>query len=319
MQQFNFERFEHQAGDFYFAEARFKYAILKDMPGARVVYWYGEEPNRFMSPDPAFRGEEYDLLFYKLLTVCPYTMEWMNKRQGANRRTLVYVPINEEKVPPKMDKKYDVIYIGNVNSRELNRIIGIIRDYNYRFVARSHNIGLISSVMYRLFGTTAENQLITDKEVTYQKKMELLAQTKVAVVHGLLWCSGVNLRAVWSTDGIEEHGAFALVPKKNWWRYLWSFFSTREYLVPQLKTRFVETAASRTLMLCRKDPFNIIERYYTPEEDFVYYEEGHLKETLDKVLDNWEQYEPMIERAYQKTMQRYTTQNFFEEFLKPIK
>ncbi len=319
MQHFDFVRFENEAGDFYFIEARFKYTLLREAPlnEKKVVYWYGEEPNRFMSPDTAFRGDEYDMLFYKILTVCPYTADWLNKIQGAPRREVVFVPINEEKVPVKAEKKYDVIYVGNVNSWELDRVIRTISKFSYRFVARSHNVGRMAQLRYKL-GLRLDNKYITDQEVTFAEKMRLISESKIAIVHGLLWCSGANLRAVWGTPNIESHGAFALIPKKNWFRYLWSFISSKEYLVPQLKTRFTEAAASRALMLVRKDPFNIVERYYTPGVDFVYYEDGKLEEKINEILANWSAYEQIVENAYQKTMREYTTKSFFEKFLKNI-
>lgn len=319
MQQFDFVRFEDKCGDFYFIEARIKFVLLKETKDKKIVYWQGEEPNRLMSPDPVFRGDEYDTLFYKELTVCPYTAKWLNNIQGTKRREVVFVPINEEKVPPKTEKKYDIIYVGNINSRELVKNIKIISKFNYRLIARSHNIGFLSWLKYKILKSHKKNKYITDYDVSYREKMRLLSETKISLVHGVLWCTGKNLRAVWNTPKIEKNEAFSLIPKKTWFNYLWSFVSRKEYIVPQLKTRFVESAATRSLMLCRKDPFNIIERYYTPNVDFIYYEDGKLKEKIQEILNNWGKYEHIIENSYKKTIREYTTQAFFEKHLKNLK
>jgi len=40
---------------------------------------------------------------------------------------------------------------------------------------------------------------------------------------------------------------------------------------PQLKSRPFESAFSKTLMLVLKDEYNVIEEWFTPGEDFIYY------------------------------------------------
>ncbi len=318
MQQYDFKRFEDKCGDFYFIEARLKFSLLDRISDKKIVYFDVEEPNRFMSPDPVFRREEYEMSFYKIFNICPYTTEWLNKLQGCNRRETVFYPINEEKIPSKVEKKYDIIYIGNINSKELEKNIKIISKFNYRFVARSHNIGLINTIRYYL-GLPSKNDLITDREIDYKTKMKLLSETKIALVHGLLWCPGKLLRATWKTKDYEHNKAFALLPKKSWYNYFWSFISKKEHLVPQFKTRFAEAAISRALLLVRKDPFNVVERYYTPGKEFVYYEDGKLEEKIREILANWEKYQIIIENAYNRTLKEYTTQSFFEKYLKNLK
>ncbi|HEY4504032.1 MAG TPA: glycosyltransferase [Candidatus Paceibacterota bacterium] len=316
MRQYDFQRFENRCGDFYLIEARFKFPLLETLKDKKVVYMGMEEPNRFMSTDKNFRGDEYDEYFYKILTCCPYTTKWLNKLQKVNRREIAFIPINENLVPPKTTKKYDIIYVGNINSRELARNIDIISKFNYRLIARSHNVGFVAWFMHRILKSNKRNKKITNYDVDYKTKMNLLSETKIALVHGLLYCRSNALRGIWSTPNFEDNGAFILIPKKTWYNYIWSYISQKEYLVPQYKTRFMEAGASRALILCRKDPFNIIESYYTPDKEFVYYEEGKLKEKIEEILANWPKYERIIENAYQRTMREYTTQAFFEKFLK---
>lgn len=302
MQQYDFNRFEKQAGDFYLVEARIAFGHFEKIKDKKIVYLQAEEPNRFLSTDYYFRGDDYDTYFYKILTICPYTAKWMNELYRTNRSEVVFRPINEEKVPPKAEKKYDVIYVGNIGSKEVNGILHTLRKFNYRFVARS------------------KNKHVTDRDVSYKEKMKLLSETKIAVIYGLLTARGKWLRAVWSTPHIEKNEAFSLLPKKTWYNWLWSFVSTKEYIIPQFKTRAVESAVSRTLMLCRRDPWNVIEKWYTPDVDFVYYDEGKLEEKLREILADWHtgKYQKIIENAYQKTMREYTTKAFFEKYLRNL-
>jgi hypothetical protein len=318
MLKYNFERFEDQCGDFYLIPARFKFSILEQFKDKKMVYMGMEEPNRFMSLNKAFRGDEYDTYFYKVLTCCPYTLKWLNKIQGTERRILAFLPVNENNIPPKTEKKYDIIYVGNVNSRELAKTIKIISKFNYRLVARSHNVGFGAWFQYRVLKSHKKNKYITDHAVDYPTKMKSLSESKIALVHGLLWASGSTLRGIWSTPEYKQNEAFKFIPKKTWYNYLLSYVSPKEYVVPQFKTRFFEAAASRALMLCRKDPFNIIEGYYIPDKEFVYYEEGKLEEKIKEILADWPKYEAMVEAAYQKTVKEYTTEAFFHKYLKNL-
>lgn len=302
MLQYDFDRFENQAGDFYLIESRIGWQTLEKIKEEKIVYIQVEEPNRFLSPDKYFRGDEYDTYFYKIFTCCPYTADWLNKIQGKNRREEVFIPINENKIPPETEKKYDIIYVGNVTSREIARNTKVLAKFNYRLIAR--------------YG-----DLVTNRDVSYKEKMKLISECKIGLVHGILNCSGKYLRAAWDTQRIHENEAFREIPRRTWWRWLWSFVSAKEYVVPQLKTRLTETAAARALMLYRRDPFNIIERWYTPDVDFVYYEDGKLEEKIREILGDWHtgKYQKIIDNAYEKTIRFYTTQVFFDKYLKNLK
>ena len=84
-------------------------------------------------------------------------------------------------------------------------------------------------------------------------------------------------------------------------------------IVPQFKSRVNEAAASRTLNLVKKDPWNVIEYYYRPDEDFVYYENDEdLRYTIKSILSNWDDYKPIVDNAYNKVV-RYTTDNLVKD------
>src|SRR3989344_5481674 len=303
MLQYDFSRYQNQAGDFYLVEARIAWSALEKIKDKKIVYLQVEEPNRFLSKDLYFRGDAYDAYFYKILTVCPFTTEWLNERDGSQRRISVFIPINEEKIPPKAEKKYDVIYVGNIISREIKQNLNILRKFNYRFIARD------------------KNPYVTDYDVSYKEKMKLLSETKIAVIHGIVNCEGKYLRALWTNPGIERNRAFSHLPRKTWYNFLWSFVSRKALFAPQLKTRIAEAAVARSLMLCRRDPWNIIEMWYTPDVDFIYYNEGRLEEKIREILTDWQsdKYQKMIDNAYEKTTREYTTKVFFEKFLKNLK
>ncbi len=327
MSFFNFERFEKQCGDFLFIDARINFKPIKEIKNEKIVYFEIEEPNRFASGDPAFRREEYEQYFYKILTVCPYTTEWLNKVQGKKRRQFVFFPFNENLIPPPVIKLYDVIYFGGIHSREILHILKSIAKFNYRFVAPSENktykivqnLYLIRKIKKIFSFCRSKETLITNKDVPHLKKLELISQSKVTIVHNLL---SFNVRYVWhiqNTPDFKNNQAFSLIPSKNFLKSILYFFLRKEFLVPQQKTRMFEAAFCRSLILCRKDSFNVIEKFFTPDKEFVYYEKDKLEEKLKEVLEHYEDYSKIIENAYQRASREYTTQVFFKKYLKNIK
>lgn len=326
MSFFNFERFEKQCGNFLFIDARINFKPIKEIKNEKLVYFEIEEPNRFNSSDLDFRREEYEWCFYKILSVCPYTTEWLNKSQGKERRQFVFFPFNENLIPPPAEKLYDVIYCGPITAREVLDIVKTLSKFNYRFVAPSEDIlfgvikklRIVRKIKKILKIPPRRERYLTNKDVTNQEKLKLISQSRVTIVHNILF---EDVLAVWQIQKMpdfEDNGAFALIPKRNILRSILDFILCKEYIVPQQKTRLFEAALCRSLILCRRDPFNIVERFFVPGKEFVYYEEDKLEETLRDILNHYEDYSGIIENAYQKASRNYTTKAFFEKYLKNL-
>ena len=74
-----------------------------------------------------------------------------------------------------------------------------------------------------------------------------------------------------------------------------------------------EAAISKTLNLVLKDSWNIAEHYYEPNEEFIYFEDTQdLENKIKEIKNNWEDYQGIIDKAYQKAM-NYTTDNFISQ------
>ena len=90
--------------------------------------------------------------------------------------------------------------------------------------------------------------------------------------------------------------------------------------MPQIKSRVFEAAFNKSLILCLKDPWNIIEMFFKPETEFIYFEnEIDLAEKILYIKNNYKEFEHIIENAYQKAINNYTTQHFYKKYLKTIK
>ena len=116
----------------------------------------------------------------------------------------------------------------------------------------------------------------TNRNVLYREKLQLVANSKISVVH--------------------------------------NFISPT---IPQVKTRPFEAAFSKTLILCKFDKFKTLESWFTPGEDFLYYyEDSELKGMIQNILNNYSDYSSMIENAYVKAKNEYTTRHFVEKYLR---
>jgi hypothetical protein len=307
MAKFNLVQFANEptAHNFTLIEYRINFIGLKKIkeknPNEKIVYIDVEEPNRYNSSDPAFRREIFENDFYKILSICPYTTEWLNKKQNNNKRTAIFYPFDPQYIPAPTEKKFDVMYVGNIFSQELENTAKIISHFNY---------GLIADYCF-----SAE---VTHKNVSFQEKLNLVAQSKISIVHNILSFRKDQITNVQRTPDFRSNKAFAQIPDPHILSWLTNKFSKKEYLVPQLKTRMFESAFSKSLILCRKDPWNEIERYFVPDKEFVYYEPDKLEEKITEILADYDKYVPIIENAYTKAINNYTSRHFFEKYLKNL-
>jgi hypothetical protein len=262
----------------------------------RVVRLEFEEPNKFFIPE---NFEAYDGDFHKVLTLCPFTAEYLNKYQKVERRVPIFFPFNAAFIPPKSEKQYDIIYTGHLYSKSFIQDMKSISKFNYRLVSNSAHV------------------LVTDRGVGYYEKLDLISQSKITLTHNILYPTVRHVLNVWKYPEWTRNYAFSDFP-------LGVLGLLRRHLkgpaieAPQLKSRIFEAAFCRSLILCKKDKFNVIEKYFMPGEEFVYYDEGNLVDTVKKILRNYDAYLPMIDKAYNRAVSQYTTAAFFEKYLKFI-
>ena len=83
-------------------------------------------------------------------------------------------------------------------------------------------------------------------------------------------------------------------------------------IMPQFKVRTHEIATCKSLILCFKDPWNLIEDFYEPDIDFIYFSNfEELDELLIDIDKNFTKYQPIIENAYNK-VKNYSVEKIFE-------
>ena len=228
----------------------------------------------------------------KILTLCPYTAECFDEREQC------WFPIDDKFEPENKEKEIDFFYIGQAPTFPA----GSFKSYFDNVLVPNYNTQL---GFWHNAGTDhigRFNASVTN--VNYAGKLEYFAKAKATLVHGI--------------DNFWRHGSspqqFLDFPRSF---YNKAFTHLEDGIIPQLKSRVFEAALCKTLMLCQRDPWNVIEYYFTPGEDFIYIDnENHLKEVAEDVINNYDKYNFMVENAYNKLKNNYTTKHFVDKFLK---
>ena len=293
---FDFERFNDLCGDYILIEGLFDFNFLESqtLKNSKVVYLEFEEPNRFFVQEASFNHTPYEDNFDKIFTICPYTATWLNREYNNQKRTPVYFPFNENDIPPKTDKVYDIIYTGHISSPSLEKMVGRMTKYNYCLVSNS------------------SHPVVTHKGASYKEKLALISKSKITLTHNLLYLNPEHIHNVNQVKNFRSNEAYKYVPdiQGNY---------PEEVIVPQLKSRLFEAAFCRSLILCRRDPWNIVECYFKPDSEFIYYDDDKLEEMIEHILNNYEDYLPVINDAYERAVNSYTTERFFQDYLRDLK
>lgn len=227
--------------------------------------------------------EIYDLIF----ALCPYTCKMLNEIHNTNKFVPIYFFINSQIFPePNTERNINVLYVG-------------------------HFLGLkflpyFIDTMNILNGKEQSNKLLTvlrqPIKETFERKLRMLGNTKICLVHNLL-----------SLDYFFHRENYPSLFSKY-------YPSSDEKRVPQCKSRIFEGAAMGCILLCLKDEYNIIEEYFTENEDFLYFSnEEELKELSTKIVNNYNEYKFLGVNARRKCLANYTQDNFINELINELK
>lgn len=235
--------------------------------------------------------------FDEVYSICPYTSEWTNEQLGRKLMKYSFYPVNPETISPQatvgaikkllikfnigatsshasepkaLEKTYDVCYVGGLYSPEHRSMMDIISKYNYVFVTQNR-----------------EKQA-THKNLSNADKINLVAQCKIGICFNKLYPTESHITNIKSYAGWQDNKAF-------------DHLSDPVPIAPQIKTRLHELALCKTLILCHRDPWNIVENYYDPGKDFLYFDRVQdLNTMIPEILKNWDSYQHIIKSAYVK-------------------
>lgn len=235
-------------------------------------------PCEFAQPYPTL----LDLFGYftEVYCVCKYTCEWMKTTLPTTKFIHTCYPFTNYSSQPS-EKTYDISYFGGIHSPEQDKGIGLLKHFDYRFLS---------------LGSYGSHANMVTGRVSPDQKLKMVSQGKISLCYNWISVFPRHHKCIQTHTKQLEHGAFE---RQN------------RHIAPQFKVRINEVASSGSLVLCRKDQWNVIEDWYVPDEDFVYFEdEDELYHKIKEILNNWDHFQNIAKNGYHKSLQ-YTVENFF--------
>jgi hypothetical protein len=139
-----------------------------------------------------------------------------------------------------------------------------------------------------------QNNLATHKANTYIEKLNLISQSKISIVHNIYYAPQMDTNFLEYQD-IEK----CIINGKT----------------TQHKSRVMDAAFCKSLILCNRDPFNIIEDIYEENKHFFYFDDEFILQKIKEILENFESYKEMVTNAFDHALVNYTTKSFYKKFI----
>lgn len=255
----------------------------------RKVFFNNWAPCEYAQPANQFgiTPMNYDNGFTEIYSICPYTNKWLNSIQNNKRYRDIFYPFNSNLIPEHTEKEYDVIYHGGVHGQQHLDCLEVMKKFKYRYCSMTR--GLNEQTVECLKDAT-------NLDLEFKDKIGLVEKCKISVCYNFAHITPEHIPNIKSWERWNENEAFSEVDGMN--------------IIPQFKTRMHEAAFSKTLNLVQRDKWNIAEKYYEPGTEFVYFtDKQDLEDKIKEISSNWEDYIPIVEKAYNKSL-NYTTDKF---------
>lgn len=248
--------------------------------------------------------------FDEVYSICPYTAEWTNEQLGRKLMKYSFYPVTPETINPQvapggfrkllnklspnagassalqaestgLEKKYDICYVGGLYSPEHIAMMDIVSKFKYVFVTQN------------------KEKKATHRNLSNAAKINLVAQCKIGICFNKLYPTQSHIANIKNYAGWQNNRAFD---------HLFDPIP----IAPQIKTRLHELALCKTLILCHRDPWNLVEDYYEPGKDFVYFDKiEDLKTLIPEILANFDTYQGLIDSAYVK-VRKYSSRQLVD-------
>lgn len=241
-------------------------------------------PCEFLTRDNYHYFDAYDF-FTEVYCVCPYTCRFMNEHFGYEK--FKYIPYPYTNYSTDKFFEYDALcsWFGSIHGQDHISAIETISKYPYKFITSQQNTWMHHPYEYNK---------CTHVNIPTDKKLYEISRCMSSLTFNKLYMSPASRNNSISNNLI--HHAF------DFWNL---------GIMPQFKVRTHEIASCKSLILCYKDQWNLIEDFYTPNEHFIYFNNfSELDDILNDLNNNFDRYLPIIENAYDK-VKEYSVERIF--------
>lgn len=256
------------------------------IPGTMRIKFVVEHPNSIHITRDAcdLNLEEENMKYDIVLNICPHSCAYLNERFGTTKYHTIFFPLAPAPYNETQLRDIPCYYSGNLTPGRsiVNSITEVVNEITG------------SDIVRRL------NQSISAKRPSsYFKKMEIYNRTKICICHNILIAPAI--------PGIAAARSDPLYTKHFPW-----VVESKEY-APQVKSRMFEGAMMGCILLMFKDEYNTADRYFTENEDFLYFtDKEDLRRKVLMILENYNAYRYLAVNARTKYLNRYTFGHFID-------
>ena len=230
-----------------------------------LAFW---SPCEFTAAEGKYFFNEYEY-FTEVYCVCPFTCKFMNDHFGYEKFKYVPYMFTNQSVKEFGNYDADCSWMGSVHGQDHISAIEVMSKYKYKFMTSQRNTWMHHPHEYNK---------CTHVMLTNDEKLTELSKCKSSLSFNMIYMSPSS--------------------RKNDFQ---AFEKFDEGIMPQLKARNFEIASCKSLLLVKKDPWNLIEDFFEPDKEFIYFENfSQLDAIIDDVSKNFESYKGIIEAAYEK-------------------
>ena len=226
-------------------------------------------PCEFTSKKNYYHFDYYDF-FTDVYCVCPFTCKLMNDYFGYEKFKYIPYPYTNTTVTEYGNYDADCSWVGSIHGDDHIKAVECISNFQYKFITSQRNTWMRHP---------HEFNKCTHVMLSNEQKLIELSKCKSSLSFNMIYMSPNSIK----NDG----EAFELFDQG---------------IMPQFKVRCHEIASCKSLMLVKKDPWNLIEDFYEPEKEFLYFENfDELRGMLEDISTNIDKYTNIIEAAYTKS------------------
>lgn len=260
--------------------------------GGKHVYIDLELPNCLVASN-SHELPIRERLFDKILTISPPFVKMSNERLGEEKYINVFYPaVNKKYIPTKFDKKYDLFYSGHIYT-------------NMKFFSHLIKPILLENNHVCVAGGRSDRKGLNVVSANHFDKLDLNAASRITLSYD--WQGGSRINGYSLSENNPMPYCYDHDNLPQWCQY---------------KSRTFEGFLSKSVVLHykgSKDDFRILEEFCEPDKHFIYFESlEDFREKSKYILEHYDDYKPMAEKAYQHAVENFTIESFFDKFIKEL-
>ncbi len=242
---------------------------------ALLALW---SPCEFTASAGYYHFDHYSF-FDDVFCVCPFTCQFMNDHFGYEKFHYIPYPFTNYSVKEFYNYDSDCSWMGSIHGQD--HILGLetLFKFNYKFLTSQKNTWMFHPY---------EFQKCTHVGLNSDDKLIELSKSRSSLSFNMIYMSPSS--------------------QKNNFK---AFEHFDEGIMPQFKVRTHEITSSKSLMFVKKDPWNLVADFYTPDEEFIYFSDfTELEERINDLINNFDNYKDIIEKAYDRSHD-YTVEKIY--------